>query len=74
MVPPSDPLPKTTSDVAPPSEPSSLARLLAIATDNLDLLRLDGLLIVQLEVDILYQEGPDLITEPIGIKMALRVA
>jgi hypothetical protein len=49
----------------------SLSRALAVAADNLHLVRLNGGLVIQLESDILDQEGPNIVTEPVGVKMAL---
>lgn len=53
---------------------SALPRTLAIAADNLDLIRSHGLVILQLERHILDQERPDLIAESIRIEMALFIA
>lgn len=50
---------------------SALTRTLAIAADNLDLVRSHGQVILQLERHILDQECPDFIAEPIRIEMAL---
>lgn len=50
----------------------ALARTLGVAADNLDLVRHDNLAaIVELEVDVLDQEGPHLIAETVGIERAL---
>lgn len=56
-----------------PTAPSSsrLSWLLATATNDLHLVRLNVLRILHLEVDILDQESPDFITEPVGMKMTL---
>ena len=51
--------------------PLLLPRLLRIAAHNLDLLRLDITLIIELEIDILDQESPDLVAEPVCIQMTL---
>ena len=51
----------------------SLSRLLRVATDDLDFLRLYIGLIVQLEVGVLDQEGPDFVAEAVGIEMTLSV-
>lgn len=48
-----------------------LSRTFAVAANNLDPVRLDSRLVIQLESDILDQEGPDIITEPVGVKVAL---
>ena len=48
-----------------------LPRLLRIAAHNLDLLRRDVVLIVQLEIDILDEERPDLVAEAVCIQMTL---
>ena len=47
------------------------ARLLGVAAHDFDLLRLDIVLIVELEVDVFDEKGPHIIAEAIGIKMAL---
>ena len=44
---------------------------LIIATDDLDFVSMDGALIVELEVDILNDEGPDVVAEAVGVEMAL---
>lgn len=41
--------------------------------NNLDLLSLDLLRIVQLEFDVLDDEGPDFVTEAVGVEMALYI-
>lgn len=48
-----------------------LPRLFRIAAHNLNLLRRDVVLIVQLEIDILDKERPDLVAKAVGIKMTL---
>ena len=48
-----------------------LPRLLRIAAHNLNLLRRDIVLIVQLEIDILDKERPDLVAKPVRIQMTL---
>ena len=48
-----------------------LPRLLRIAAHDLDLLRRDIVLIVELEVDVFDEERPDLVAEAVGIQMAL---
>ena len=50
---------------------SCLTRLLVCAAHNLDLARLDGGLIVELEVDILDGKGPDVVAEAVGVEVAL---
>jgi hypothetical protein len=51
----------------------SLAWLLGIAADNLDLVRRDGLAsTVHLECHVLDQEGPNFIAESIRIQAPLR--
>ena len=47
------------------------SRLLGVAAHNLHLVRMDHILIVELEVDILDQERPDFIAEPIRIQVTL---
>lgn len=56
-------------------EPSRLLlpRLFRIAAHNLNLLRRDVVLIVQLEIDILDEERPDLVAKAVGIQMTLFV-
>ena len=44
--------------------------LLSAATDNLDLVGVDGR-VLHLKGDVLDEEGPDLVTEAVGIKMSL---
>lgn len=51
--------------------PLLLSRLLRIAAHNLDPLGLNVVLIVELEVDILDQKRPHLVTEAISIQMTL---
>ena len=48
-----------------------LPRLLRIAAHNLDLLRRDIILIVELEIDVLDKKRPDFVAETVGIQMAL---
>ena len=48
-----------------------LPRLLRIAAYNLDLLRRDVILVVELEVDILDEERPDFVAEAVGVQMTL---
>ena len=48
-----------------------LARLLRIAAHNLNLLRRDVVLVVQLEVDVLDEERPDFVAEAVRIQMTL---
>lgn len=51
----------------------SLAWLLGIAADNLDLVRRDGLAsTVHLEGHVLDQKGPDFVTESICVQASLR--
>ena len=49
-----------------------LARLLGVAAHDLDLLGLDGLVVVQLEVDVLDQERPHIVTEAVRVEVALQ--
>ena len=49
----------------------SLRLLLALAGDDLDSLGLDIVRVVQLELDVLDNEGPDLVAEPVGVEMTL---
>lgn len=48
-----------------------LSRLLRITAHDFDLLRLDIVLVVELEVDILDEKRPDFVAESIRIQMAL---
>ena len=58
--------------VSIPTDILLLTRLLCIAAHDLDLIRHDIILIVQLEVDILDKERPDFVAEAVGIEMALQ--
>jgi hypothetical protein len=49
----------------------SLCLLLALAGHNLDSLGLDVVCVVQLELDVLDNEGPDLVAEAVGIEVSL---
>lgn len=49
----------------------SLRLLLALAGDDLDSLGLDVVRVVQLELDVLDNEGPDLVAEAVGVEMSL---
>lgn len=51
--------------------PLLLPRLLRIAAHNLDLLRRDIVLIVELEVDVFDKERPDFVAEAVCIQMTL---
>lgn len=53
------------------AQQSGLSRPLGVAADNLDLLGLDGVLVVKFEVDILDQERPDFVAEAVGVQMTL---
>ena len=55
-----------------PTDILLLTRLLCITAHDLDLIRRDIILIVQLEVDILDKERPDFVAEAVGIEMALQ--
>jgi hypothetical protein len=58
--------------VIDPSRSRSLARLLGIAADNLDLVGLDDLsTIVELELDVLDEESPDFVAESVGRQASL---
>lgn len=50
---------------------SCFSRSFAVAAHDLDLIRGNGRLVVELESDILDKESPDLIAESVCIKMAL---
>jgi hypothetical protein len=50
---------------------SGLAGTFAVAADDLDLVGLDGLLIVQLEGNVLDQERPHFVAEAVGVEVAL---
>lgn len=58
--------------VSIPGDILLLTRLLGVAAHDLDLIRCDIILIVQLEVDILDEERPDFVAEAVGIEMALQ--
>lgn len=52
----------------------SLARLLGVAANNLDLVRRDGLTpIVHFEGYILDQKGPDFVAESVGVEASLEL-
>lgn len=51
---------------------SSFARSLAVTADDLDLVRRDRGLVVQLECDVLDEEGPDIVAESVGVKVTLK--
>ena len=50
---------------------SSLSRLLRVAAHDFDLLCCNGIATVQLEIDILDEESPDIVAEAVGIQVAL---
>lgn len=50
---------------------SCFSRSLRIAADDFDSIGLYSVLIVELEVDIFDKEGPDFITESIGVQVTL---
>lgn len=53
---------------------SSVVRRVGVQqADNSDLLNLDRRRVVELELDILENEGPNVVTETVGIKMTLRL-
>lgn len=49
-----------------------LTSLFSVAAHDFDLLRLNVVLVIELEVDILDQERPDFVTESIGVEMTLQ--
>lgn len=51
--------------------PGNLLSSLAVATDDLDSIRLNGDRVLHLESHILNQEGPHLITEAVSVEVAL---
>lgn len=56
------------------SEPRlCLSRPLAVAAHNLHLVRMDGRLVVELEVYVLDQKSPDLVAEAVCVKVTLIV-
>ena len=58
--------------VGPLPRPSLLLpRLLRITAHDLDFLRRDIVLVVELEIDIFDEERPDLVAETVGIQMTL---
>lgn len=71
--------PRRLSSVLSPVQPVSLpalrplylARLLRIATDNLDLIGLELLTAITLESHVLDEECPDIIAEAVGLQMTL---
>ena len=52
--------------------PLRLTRTLRVAADDLDAVGVDLIRVVELEVDVLDNERPDVITETIGVEMALQ--
>ena len=53
---------------------SSVVRRVGIQqADDSDLLNLDRRRVVELELDILENEGPNIVTETVGIKMTLQL-
>ena len=50
----------------------SFAGSLRVAADNLDAVGMNLLVVVQLEVDVLDDEGPDIVAESVGIEMSLQ--
>lgn len=50
---------------------SLLSRLLGVAAHDFDPIRLDVDRVVELEVDVFDQERPNIVTETVGIEMAL---
>ena len=60
--------------IGPLPQPSLLLpRLLRITAHDLDLLRRDIVLVVELEIDIFDEERPDFVAEAVGIQMTLFV-
>ena len=55
-----------------PHPPLLLSGLLRITANNLDFLRCDGILIIQLKVYVFNQKRPYFVAEAVGVKMALR--
>lgn len=53
---------------------SSVVRRVGVQqADDSDLLNLDRRRVVELELDILENEGPNVVTETVGIKMTLQL-
>lgn len=53
---------------------SSVVRRVGVQqADDSDLLNLDRRRVVELELDILENEGPNIVTETVGIKMTLQL-
>lgn len=53
---------------------SSVVRRVGVQqADDSDLLNLDRRRVVELELDILENEGPNVVTEAVGIKMTLQL-
>jgi hypothetical protein len=46
---------------------------LCVTGDNLDAFRVDSASVVEFEVDILDNEGPDIVAEAVGVEMALQL-
>lgn len=57
--------------IVPLIRSSRLSGPLAVAAHDLDLVRADGLLVIQFEIDILDQESPNFVTESICVKVTL---
>ena len=49
----------------------SLRLLLTLARNNLDSFGLDSVRVVQLELDVLDNESPDLVAETVSVEMSL---
>ena len=49
----------------------SLTGLLVGTADDLDFVSFEGALVIELEVDILDQEGPHVVAESVSIEMTL---
>jgi hypothetical protein len=46
---------------------------LCVTGDNLDAFGVDSASVVELKVDILDNEGPDIVAEAVGVEMALQL-
>ena len=50
----------------------NLTGAFCVAADDLDTVRMDLLVVIQLEVDVLDDKGPDVVAEAVGVEMSLR--
>ena len=57
--------------IGPTDDCSSSLCLLVRATDNLDAISFDRIVVIQLEIDVFQKESPHVVTKPIGRETAL---